>query len=386
MGLEMTVHNTTKKPHFVIGLALVVLMSFIGTSPTNANSTQAQSSTVYETIPDDKTLERDWKDWKDKYAEDELHARENVVKEYIDSLKNSPSRNNMDLARDLTVIYNFHTIMIVEKDHSQEVLALIIARQRANNEYSAEESSKQFHDWLVSKYSVPTKISEIDSRLRDMGYDRDSLLVTQVADAYNSAAKMGIIPYELFAEDPSYWGHASFLSFCKSDEKCSFGKTDPHTKTIDANTDEAILGGAYTLIANLYKILDLQKAYATTHYSTYFFYQMTPSNDCIEGLVCPIVKYTIGAGPVTLWFDSDGKHARGSGLTIYSVAYDYNDWQSGNNVELNVRVDGYHISYNCIVSESGTGYISTNTDCSIPGYTKTTTWTFFIDGEADTWS
>jgi hypothetical protein len=92
-------------------------------------------------------------------------------------------------------------------------------------------------------------------------------------------------------------------------------------------------------------------------------------------------------GPVILNFDSSGKHAEGSGMSVYAVAYDQNNYQSSNNVAFTVTVKGYSVlDYECVNSATGTGYIDNTQSCSIPGYSQTTPWTFLIEWTADVWS
>ncbi|UVS70343.1 hypothetical protein [Nitrososphaera viennensis] len=358
---------------------------------TKVNDSGNQALATSNTIPDDKILKRNWSDWKDQYTEDEFYTLENNTQWYTDTLKNNPSLNNVmndAIAKDLTVIHNFHT-MIHKKDYGQEVLALIVSKQRITHTYSADEPVKRLHDWLISKYAVPSTVSEIDKRLQDMEYDKYAPLVSQVIGAYDDAAKNGVVPYELYAQDKDYWGNVSFLSFCQLDVNCSFGETDNNANTANTNFSGNILDYVYILVSYLDKMYESHNAYAlTTHYTTYFFYQFTPSNGCLDGMSCPIVQYTSGTtGPVSLHFDSNGKHAQGSSMSVYAVAYDQNNYQSSHNVTFTVTVQGYSVNnYQCVDSLTGTGYIQKTQNCSIPGYSQTTPWTFFIDGTADVWS
>ncbi|MGI0007665.1 MAG: hypothetical protein ACREAR_06675 [Nitrosotalea sp.] len=386
-----------KKTHLVAGLALAAILVLSSTSviSVNANalgvSSTSNPSTISNTIPDDKIIKRNWSDWKDQYTIDEFYASENNTQWYVDSIKNNPSLNNNlnnAIAKDLTVIHNFHT-MILKKDYGQEVLALIVAKQRLNHVYDSVEPVKRLHDWLISKYEVPSTVSEIDKKLQAMEYDKYAPLVSQVINAYDDAAKNGVVPYELYAQDKNYWGNVSFQSFCQLDVNCSFGKTNNNANTVNTNFNGNILDNVYILVSYLNKMFEPQSAYATTttHYNTYFFYQFTPSNGCIDGMSCPISQSTTGTGPVSLHFDSNGKHGVGSSMSVYAVAYDKNNYQSSHNVKFTVTVDGYNVlGYQCIDSDTGTGYIQQTQDCSIPDYNQDSTWTFFIDGTADVWS
>lgn len=384
------------KTYLVVGLSLAAILVFSSTSVMSVNahalglSSTSDTSTINNTIPDDKILKRNWSDWKDQYTADEFSASENNTQWYLDVIKNNPSlNNNMNIvrAKDLTVIHNFNT-MINKKDYGQEVLALIVSKQRINHTYSADEPAKRLHDWLISKYAVPSTVSDIDKKLQDLEYDKYAPLVSQVMGAYDDAAKRGIVPYELYAQDKDYWGNVSFLSFCQLDVNCSFGKTNNNVNTAKTNFNGSILDYAYILVSYLDKMYESHNAYAvTTHYDTYFFDEFTPSNGCIDGLSCPIDQSTSGIGPVYLNFDSNGKHAQGSSMSVYTVAYDKNNYQSSNNVEFSVTVDGYSVlGYTCVNSMTGTGYIQNTQNCSIPDYNQNTPWTFFINGNADVWS
>ncbi len=250
----MKIQNKTKT-HLVVGLALaaILLSSSIGAASINAYALRVLpiSDTINDKIPDDKILKRNWSDWKDKYTEDQFYAIENNTKWYLDSIKNNPSLNNnlnTAVARDLTVIHNFHT-MIVKKDYGQEILALVVSKQRLNHTYIADEPVKRFHDWLISKYAVPSTASEIDKKLKDMEYEKYAPLTSQVIGAYIDASKNGVVPYELFAQDQNYWGNVSFLSFCHSDRDCSLGKTSDNAKTVNTNFSGKILDDLYVLVS-----------------------------------------------------------------------------------------------------------------------------------------
>jgi len=180
----------TTKTYIIVGMALVAMMIMsVGMMSINTNDLYAHATLrMTDVVPDDKILQRNWNDWKDKYTEDEFNVSENDAKLYIDDLKNNPSISNnwtKSLAKDLTIVHNFHTMMGVNQDYSQEILALIATKQKLNGEYTADESTKRFHDWLVNKYAVPSKVSEIDNRLNDLKYQEHASLVTQVTGAYN---------------------------------------------------------------------------------------------------------------------------------------------------------------------------------------------------------
>jgi len=157
---------------------------------------------------------------------------------------------------------------------------------------------------------------------------------------------------------------------------------------MDTSFNDKATSTVYSLVSYLNKMLEPQKAYAvTTHYITYFFWQFTPSNNCIDGLSCPILWSTSGTtGSVSYNYDSNSKHAKGASMTVYSVAYDQNNYQSSHNVQLNVTVNGYKIGESCINSKTGTGYISASKYCTIPDYNENTPWIFFISSSADVWS
>lgn len=391
----MKIQHSKTKMYLVVGLSLAAMLvsSSIGGTSINAYALSAlppSDTNPASNIPDDKILKRNWSDWKNTYTEDEFYATENNAQWYVDNVKNNPSLNNNlnnAIAKDLTVIHNFNTI-VQNKDYGQEILALVVSKQRLDHTYTANEPVKRFHDWLISKYAVPPVESEIDQKLKDMEYDKYAQLVNQVIDAYDAAAKNGVVPYDLFAQDKNYWGNVSFQSFCQSDANCSFGKTNNNANTANTNFDGNIQDDVYTLVSYLDKMFELPSAYAiTTHYNTYFFYQFTPSNGCLDGMSCPISQSTSGIGPVSLHFDSNGKHAQGSSMSVYAVAYDKNNYQSSNNVKFTVTVNGYSVlGYTCVDTMTGTGYIQNTQNCSIPGYTQNTPWTFFIDGTADVWS
>lgn len=395
----MTCHDMANRvPNVLNGVMMSLLLLLAAYSlpavislTTKVNDSGHHALATSDTIPNNKILKRNWSDWKDQYTEDEFYTLENITQWYMDTLKNNPSLNNVmndAIAKDLAVIHNFHTL-IHKRDYGQEVLALIVSKQRTTDTYSADEPVKRLHDWLISKYAVPSTISEIDKRLQDMEYDKYAPLVSQVVGAYNDAAKNGVVPHELYAQDKDYWGNVSFLSFCQLDANCSFGKTRNDVNTANTNFSGNILDYVYVLISYLDKMYESHNAYAlTTHYTTFFWYSFTPSNGCIDGMTCPIIQSTSGqTGPVSLHFDSNGRHGVGSGMSIYAIAYDQNDYQSSHNVEFTVTVDGYSVSgYQCVDSSSGTGYIQKTQNCSIPGYSSGSTWTFFIDGTADVWS
>jgi hypothetical protein len=373
-----------------------------GDASGNNHQALATSNTT-TTIPDDKLLKRNWSDWKDQYnTEDEFNTLENNTQWYLDTLKNNPSLSNPmndAIAKDLTVIHNFHTMIHKKADYGQEVLALVVAKQRMNNAYSVtDEPVKRLHDWLISKYAVPSSVAEIDKRLQDMEYSKYAPLVSQVIGAYDDAAKNGVVPYDLYSQDRSYWGHVSFLSFCQLDVNCSFGKTNNNNNANTTTTaakdtknfsgNNMILDYASLLVSYLDKMYESHNAYATpTHYNTVFFYQFTPSNGCTDYMSCPISDSTSGMGPVSLHFDSQGKHALGSSMTVYAGAYDQNNYQSSNNVQFTVTVSGYSVlDYTCVNSATGTGYIDNTQYCYIPGFSQDSTWTFQIDGTGDVWS
>ena len=112
----------------------------------------------------------------------------------------------------------FNTAILLEgrADSIHEVVALVVAKERAQNTYSGIGYLKKYHDHIINAYDTPTTINELNTKLNQtLG---DMLPLADAIKAVTSkAASIGGVPNDLLETDNSYWMGVEREMYCRLD-------------------------------------------------------------------------------------------------------------------------------------------------------------------------
>ncbi len=107
-----------------------------------------------DTLAGDKLIQRNFADWKNQYSnQEDFDTKEKSINAYAndyDSGKISHSHWNNVIVKDVIKIHNFDTI-IGTTGNNQEIVALLVTKQKLEGNYNPSEPVKKFDDWIVSQ-------------------------------------------------------------------------------------------------------------------------------------------------------------------------------------------------------------------------------------------
>jgi len=288
---------TSKTAKTILFSALVMTLMLPVTA---MNVAQAAQLDTQDKIPTGKLMERLATKWQKQYKNtEEFSAKQNAIKGYVNAdLQNNGW--NQFMVKENIRIHNFDTI-IGKVGYGHELVALSAAKDRLLGIYDANEPVVKFHNWLLSKYSVPTTVELIDERIATIASDNVPL-VTEVVTAFNNMAERGNVPDELINQDMEYWIMIANVSVCQYDVNCDFSTMQNMLKNESYRTQNTIIP-----ILDILRYI-LPNAYAITNQPHYGYVYGKPYT-CDYG-TCGI---SLSAGPYSNSFT----------LTISDPPYPY---------------------------------------------------------------
>ena len=211
----MTSKNT--KTVLFTSLIAAMVLSFYGMQFAVAEET--------DKIPTDKLIERTAEKWASKYdTTEEFQIEFSLVKNYTQV--SFPEGGFVQFIQKETIRrFNIETI-IGERIDADELVALYIAKERANGTYDKPYHAVQkYHDWILSQYDTQTT-EDIDGRILEIIGNSKYLKISQeFVDSKNLMAMYGLrIPTELFFSDTGYWDRVLFVGECNFVDHCDFEK------------------------------------------------------------------------------------------------------------------------------------------------------------------
>lgn len=123
------------------------------------------------------------------------------------------------MKKTVLVTHNFD-VLSGKAGNGFELVALTKSLDRLQGTYSATEPEKRFHDWVMSKYAIPSKAREIDARIDEIKDDLGPLLVSQAVAAFDEQARHGNVPRDLVANDTEFWVITMSIALCDYDPDC----------------------------------------------------------------------------------------------------------------------------------------------------------------------
>lgn len=194
-------------------------------------------------------------------------------------------------------IHNFDTI-IEKTGFGHEIVSLVVAKQKLQQQYNQTGPVAKFHDWLDEKYPAPDSARKIDQRLGEIisapGFVR---FATSLTESFNTLAQHGNVPGELFDGDSAYWNAIVNIAMCKYSAGCDKESLqeilDSKAYELDASGPPEVASGWLALI--------LPNAFAwseTYHYSIIYGEPFTCTyGTCKSGTEIP---WSLGEHDVTV--------------------------------------------------------------------------------------
>lgn len=220
----MTAGNTS---HVAVLLAVIAMPLFF--APYAAGDTDKDSDTTaihifdpkvhYDKIPDDVLLDRTDSKWLAQNVTDsKFEDKQNAVKMYaLDDM----GKNGWNEAMKRTVLltHNFD-VLSGEAGNGFELVALSKTLDRMQGVYSATEPEKRFHDWVMSTYTIPGTVHDIDARIDEIKDELGPDHVSQAVAAFDEQARHGNVPRDLIANDTAFWVITMAIAMCDYEPEC----------------------------------------------------------------------------------------------------------------------------------------------------------------------
>ncbi len=171
-------------------------------------------------IPDSELTDRYGEKWESQYTSASKFTENfDAIKQYS-QYQHQQNGWNEKMVKTHNAIYNFDTI--IEKDgFGHEIVSLVVAKQKLQNQYSPTEPVEKFHEWVISKYTTPETVEEIDSRLLEIiGHNNFLRFSDEVLLHFNTLAEHGNVPESLFEQDSKYWNIIVNISMCQYSKNC----------------------------------------------------------------------------------------------------------------------------------------------------------------------
>jgi len=269
------------------------------------------SATVQDKIPDYKLMDRPAAQWEGQYKNpEEFTMNQNTINDYVNAKLQNNGWNQV-MQKDNIRIHNFDT-MIGKMGYGYELVALSMAKEKLLGTYNATGPLAKFHDWVLSKYTVPTSIEGIDARMAAIVPANYLQLVPQDVATFDEMAAQGSVAPELHQQEPSYWTMVANVAVCKYDINCD------HTGMEHILNKGLYKGGSTTIPAMDISSLLLPKAYAITYVDDEAYLYADPQS-CDYG-ICYSSDTESGTAPVdtSIFYDGGGNdgHAYGA-LSVY---------------------------------------------------------------------
>lgn len=207
---------TTKTTKAILSAVLILVLVFPVTA---ISATEAEQEKTPSKIPNEELMERAYEQWKGQYKNaEEFTIRQNAINEYVNA--DLPNNGwNQFMVKENIIIHNFDTL-IGKVGYGHELVALYAAKDQMLGVYTATEPVMKFHEWLLTKYSVPATVEEIDARVVSIVSEKYMHLVPQYVASFNNMANQGNVPPELVEQDAKYWIMVANVAVCQYDANC----------------------------------------------------------------------------------------------------------------------------------------------------------------------
>jgi len=308
-------------------------------------------------IPDSKLAERYGEKWISQYpSAAKFRESFDAIKQYSQHQYQQNGWNEK-MVKTHNAVSNFDTM--IEKDgFGHEIVSLVVAKQKLQDQYSATEPAAKFHDWVGLKYLAPETAEQIDARLLEIvGSGHFLRFADDIAAKFNSMAEHGNVPEDLFDQDPRYWNVIVNISTCRYDKTCDLdsmkGILESKAYERDAGDMPEVASGWLSLfLPNAY-------AWSPTHHSTAVYgepFTCTYGNCRItEYVPVSIGEHNVTAQPPETGGSEGTGHGTSNDMDIHVSTCSNED---GYNVVYatvtigSVEYNSHHASFGCTILEA----------------------------------